>query len=181
MISLISSLSFPVTSMINEESGTTPSNSRFSFTTQIGEFVFVINGRISSSTVSPALNELHALLRTRWSDLLFSLVSASHSTAPLLLTDYWNRLPEERSDSVRILRISTSGPSFFKRATMGLSTITEGSCYNLASIYILHKSFYISVGRFGQDFFRCTDLYNFSILHDSNPVTQFNRFTQVSE
>ena len=28
--------------------------------------------------------------------------------------------------------------------------------------YILHKSFYISVGRFGQDFFRCTDLYNFS-------------------
>ena len=50
MISLISFLSFPVTSIMSDESGTIPSNSRRSLTTQMGELVFVIKGSISSTT-----------------------------------------------------------------------------------------------------------------------------------
>ena len=54
-MSFISSLSLPVTYKMSDESGTTPSNSRSSFTTQIGELVLVISGRMSSTTVSAVM------------------------------------------------------------------------------------------------------------------------------
>ena len=71
------------------------------------------------------------------------------------------------------------GTFFFQTSYQWFVNHQRWSGDNFTPVNVLYKAGYIIVGRFGQNLFRSSYLYYFSIFHDSNTVAQFNRFTQV--
>ena len=162
----VSSLSFPVTSMIKDESGIVPKNSRVSSITHTGELLFVIKGSISSNTVSSntECTSVRTTVSMDFSCLLRNLSKSFRRTSPTSLSS-----ASITGNTViffaRILRIKTSGPSFFRRATNGLSIIKEE-----AVIILLLSTF--STKRAIRAGSSC-QYYNF---HFSSPTLSFQNY-----
>ena len=112
--------------MIKDDNGIVPRNSRVSSITQTGELLFVIRGRISSSTVShnTEWTSVRTTVSIDFSCLLRSFNRSFKRTSPTSLSSA-SMTGSTVIFFARILRIKTSGPSFFRRATNGLSIIKD--------------------------------------------------------
>ena len=123
----ISSGFLPVTSAISDGRGTTPLSLRCESTTQIGELVRVVSGRISSRMAS-SVTESTSVRNASSRDGLCSLRNFSRlfsCTSPSNVPSSSTTGSTFRSFS-RILRIAPSGPSFIRSCTIcGLSIMIE--------------------------------------------------------